>query len=151
MPEIAQNVPELVNSARRMLLQSSGNNLAAASFSGEPTIEISFVPTTFSSGAFPAIPDVNKKQNQTPTPSHSPFDSPHDVSNENQTSRQDATNGASRNLWKYIISVVVVLIIIIIIILYTSRKQAAKVIGPWKTGISGQLQKAFITGNSLFF
>ena len=30
MPEIAQNVPELVNSARRMLLQSSGNNLAAA-------------------------------------------------------------------------------------------------------------------------
>lgn len=151
MPEIAQNVPELVNSARRMLLQSSGNNLAAASFSGEPTIEISFVPTTFSSGAFPAIPDVNKKQNQTPTPSHSPFDSPHDVSNENQTSRQDATNGASRNLWKYIISVVVVLIIIIIIILYTSRKQAAKVIGPWKTGISGQLQKAFITGNSFFF
>eukprot|EP00256_Glycine_max_P055780 XP_014623054.1 protein MALE DISCOVERER 2 [Glycine max] len=147
VPEIAQNVPELVNSARRMLLQSSGNNLAAASFSGEPTIEISFVPTTFSSGAFPAIPDVNKKQNQTPTPSHSPFDSPHIVSDENQTSQQDETNGASRNLWKYIIVVVVVvLVIVIIILLYVSRKRAAKVIGPWKTGLSGQLQKAFITG-----
>ncbi|KAH1217870.1 hypothetical protein AAZX31_13G211100 [Glycine max] len=146
VPEIAHNVPKHVNYARRMLLQSSDNNFAAAPFNGESTIEISFVPITFSSGAFSAISNANKKQNQTPTPSHSPFDSPHDVSNENQTSRQDATNGASRNLWKYIISVVVVLIIIIIIILYTSRKQAAKVIGPWKTGISGQLQKAFITG-----
>lgn len=151
MPEIAHNVPKHVNYARRMLLQSSDNNFAAAPFNGESTIEISFVPITFSSGAFSAISNANKKQNQTPTPSHSPFDSPHIVSDENQTSQQDETNGASRNLWKYIIVVVVVvLVIVIIILLYVSRKRAAKVIGPWKTGLSGQLQKAFITGNNFF-
>ncbi|TKY71850.1 LRR receptor serine/threonine-protein kinase [Spatholobus suberectus] len=147
VPEITQNIPELVNSARRKLLQSSSSNLVAAPFNGGPIIEFSSIPTTLSTGAFPAILDANKKQNQSPTPLHSPSDSPHDASNGNQTSQQHATNGASGKLWKHIISIViVVLIIVIIILLYIWRKRAVKVISPWKTGISGQLQKAFITG-----
>ncbi|KAK7306528.1 hypothetical protein VNO77_44475 [Canavalia gladiata] len=145
-PEIMQNEPNLVNSGRKLLDQSS--NLAAAPFSGGPTVEFSSVPTTLSSGAFPAVPDANKKQNQSPAPSHSPSESSHDASDVNQTSQQHSSNGASGKLRKYIIIIAaaVVLVIVIIILLFIWRKRAAKVITPWKTGISGQLRKAFITG-----
>jgi len=136
--EIGQNEENLVNSARRKLLDQS-SNLAAAPFSGGPTIEISSIPITQSSGAFPAFPDTNKKQNQSPVPSPSNFPS---------TNQPNSANVASGKLWEYIIIIagVAVLVIIILIMLCIWRKRAAKVIKPWKTGISGQLQKAFITG-----
>ncbi|KAJ1414135.1 Serine-threonine/tyrosine-protein kinase, catalytic domain [Sesbania bispinosa] len=147
--EIIQNAPNLVNSARRKLLDQT-SNMAAAPYSGGPTIEFSSVPITVSSGSFPAVPDANKKQNQSPAPLPSPPDPPHGASDGNQTSQQHSANGsgASRKLWKYIIIsiAVVVLVIVIIILLCIWRKRAAKIISPWKTGISGQLQKAFITG-----
>ncbi|KAF1875655.1 hypothetical protein Lal_00006285 [Lupinus albus] len=143
--EIVQNVSNLVNSARRKLFDQS-SNLAAAPYSGGPTIQISPLPTTLSSGSFSAIPDANKKQNQSPAPPTSPSNSPHDTFN--QTSEQDGGNGASRKWWKYLIIILVIslLVIAITIMLFVWRKRAAKVIKPWTTGLSGQLQKAFITG-----
>ncbi|XP_027339110.1 protein MALE DISCOVERER 2-like [Abrus precatorius] len=146
-PKIAKNAQNLVNSSRRRLLEQS-SNLAAAPFTGGPTIEFSTVPTTLSSGALPAVPDANKKQNQPPAPDHSPPESPHDASDAKQTSQHPSSNGASGRLWKYIIIIVVVVVVVIVIIILLCiwRKRAAKVITPWKTGISGQLQKAFITG-----
>ncbi|ESW20030.1 hypothetical protein PHAVU_006G175100 [Phaseolus vulgaris] len=142
VPKIARNVPESVCSVRRKLLQSSGNNLAAAPFSDKPTIEFSSAPTTFSSGAFPAFPDPHS-------------DAPDDTSDENQShntfdgnqTSQHVNKGANRKMWKIIIIILLlVLVIIIITLMYIWRKRAARVIGPWKTGISGQLQRAFITG-----
>lgn len=149
MPKIAQNVPEIVSSTRRKLLQSSGNNLAAVPFDDKTPIEFSTAPTTFSTGAIPAVPDATEKQNQ---PAPSDPNAPDDASDENQSQdasdgnqeSQDVNNGAS--VWKWIIIILLLLAIIIIILLYIWRKRAAKVIGPWKTGISGQLRKAFITG-----
>lgn len=35
-------------------------------------------------------------------------------------------------------------------LLLPCRKSAVATIGPWKTGLSGQLQKAFVTGTTLF-
>lgn len=144
-PEILQNVPNLVNYARRRLLDQS-SNLAAAPYNG-PTIQISTVPISMSSGSVPAVPDADKKKNQPPPPMHSPPDSPHSDANQNQ---QNSTNGASGKLWKFIIIIIIVVVLVIIIIVLLSiwRKRAAKIITPWKTGISGQLQKAFITGNT---
>ncbi|KAF1867367.1 hypothetical protein Lal_00049796 [Lupinus albus] len=143
--EIGQNVSNLVNFARRKLLDQS-NNLEAEPYSGGgPTIQINPLPTTLSSGSFSAVPDANKKQNQSPALLTSPS-SPHDTPNER--SEQHGGNGSSRKWWKYliIISVVVVLVIAIMVMLFIWRKRAAKVIKPWTTGLSGQLQKAFITG-----
>ncbi|KAK7412458.1 hypothetical protein VNO78_03922 [Psophocarpus tetragonolobus] len=147
VPKITHNAPRLVHFARRKLLQTSGNNLAAAPFSGGPTIEFSSVPVIQSSGAAPAVPDANKKQNQSSSPLLSPSNSPPVASKENEIN-QHPKNGASTKLWKctIIFFVLVVLAIVILILLYISRKRAAKVIRPWTTGISGQLQKAFITG-----
>lgn len=121
-----------------MLDESS--NLAAAPFNG-PTIQISSIPITQSSGAFPAYPDTNKNQNHSPAQLPSP--------STDQPSQPTSANVASGKLWEYIIIIagVAVLVIIIFIMLCIWRKRAAKVIKPWKTGISGQLQKAFITGN----
>ncbi|KAE9594514.1 hypothetical protein Lal_00001311 [Lupinus albus] len=143
-PEIALNEENLVNSAHRRLLDQS-SNLAAAPYSGGSTIVISSVPTSLSSGAFQAVPNAKKEQNQSPPFSDSPHDASHHLSNGNQ---QHSPNGVSGNFWTYIIiiAVVAVLVIVIIVILCIWRKKAAKVIRPWKTGISGQLQKAFITG-----
>ncbi|KOM53673.1 hypothetical protein LR48_Vigan09g233200 [Vigna angularis] len=140
VPKIAQNVPEIVSSTRRKLLQSSGNNLAAVPFDDKTPIEFSTAPTTF---------NATEKQNQ---PAPSDPNAPDDASDENQSQdasdgnqeSQHVNNGAS--IWKWIIIILLLLAIIIIILLYIMRKRAAKVIGPWKTGISGQLRKAFITG-----
>ncbi|XP_027933771.1 protein MALE DISCOVERER 2-like isoform X2 [Vigna unguiculata] len=162
VPKIAQNVPEIVSSTRRKLLQSSGNNLAAVPFSDKTPIEFSTAPTTFSSGAIPAVPEAIEKKNR-PAPSDPDSNAPDDASDENQSdnvsdenqsqdasdgnqaSQQHLNNGAST--WKWIIIfLLLLLVIIIIILLYIWRKRAAKVIRPWKTGISGQLRKAFITG-----
>lgn len=141
--EFGPDVSYLINSARRKLLDQS-NNLAAAPYSGGPTIQISIIPISISSGSFPAVPDANKKQNQSSAPLHSATSSPHD----NQTSQPNSANGAPSKLWKYIIIIfgVVFLAILSVIMFCILRKRAAKVIKPWKTGISGQLQKAFVTG-----
>jgi hypothetical protein len=40
-----------------------------------------------------------------------------------------------------------VLIIFAAGLLFRCRKQGVTTIGPWKTGLSGQLQKAFVTGD----
>ncbi|XP_019444892.1 PREDICTED: protein MALE DISCOVERER 2-like isoform X3 [Lupinus angustifolius] len=144
--KIGRNVSNLVNSARRKLLDQSSNLEAEPYSGGGRTIQINPLPTTLSSGSFSAVPDANKKQNQPPASLTSPSSSPHDTLNER--SEQHGGNGSSRKWWKYliIISVVAVLVIAIMVMLFVWRKRAAKVIKPWTTGLSGQLQKAFITG-----
>ncbi|XP_020988990.1 protein MALE DISCOVERER 2-like isoform X2 [Arachis duranensis] len=146
-----ENVPDLDNSARRKLLDQS-SNLAAAPYSGEANIGISTDPVTQSSGGFPAVPAAKEEQNQAPPPPQlqPPSDPKSDASSSaNKPSQQPhSDNGSSGNWRKYllIIALVIVLVIVIIIIICIWRKRAVKVIKPWKTGISGQLQRAFITG-----
>ncbi|XP_019439615.1 PREDICTED: protein MALE DISCOVERER 1-like isoform X2 [Lupinus angustifolius] len=137
--EIAQHEENLFNSAHRRLLDQS-SNLAAAPYTGGLIIELSSVPTILSSGAFPALPYAKIEQNQSPPPLASHYNS--------HRNQQHSANDDFENLWKYIfiIIVVAVLVIAIIVILCVWQKKAAKVISPWKSGISGQLQKAFITG-----
>ncbi|KAL1289059.1 hypothetical protein HN51_057507 [Arachis hypogaea] len=146
-----ENVPDLDNSARRKLLDQS-SNLAAAPYSGEANIGISTDPVTQSSGGFPAVPDAKQKQNQAPPAPQlqPPSDPKSDASSSanKPTQQPHSDNGSSGNWRKYIliIALVIVLVIVIIIIICIWRKRAVKVIKPWKTGISGQLQRAFITG-----
>jgi len=42
-----------------------------------------------------------------------------------------------------------VAMLIIVAVIFFFRKRAVKSIGPWKTGLSGQLQKAFVTGKNI--
>ncbi|KAI4298150.1 hypothetical protein L6164_031743 [Bauhinia variegata] len=138
--ELFQNVPDLVNLAHRRLFVES-SNLAAAPVGGGLTHQIISLPTTLSSGSFPAVPD-DKKQNQPPSPS------PHTLNQDQSSAENQANRPSSGNLWKYIIVVagVAILFLIALAMFCIWKKRGAKTISPWKTGISGQLQKAFVTG-----
>ncbi|KAF3452131.1 hypothetical protein FNV43_RR08228 [Rhamnella rubrinervis] len=159
-PDMDQNGEESISFARRKLLEQASNLAAAPAPSGSesPSEKIIALPTTRSSGAFPAIPSgKNKKLNspaQPPSPaappsqntSHQPSQN-YPVASGNPT-KQDSSDGSSGNTWKYIIIIAgaAVLLIVAAAMFYMCRSQAVKTIGPWKTGLSGQLQKAFITG-----
>ena len=150
--EVVENILNLVKSAGWRLLDWS-SNLAAAPITGGPPIQIISLPTTLSCGAFSAVPN-DKKQNQSPAPVPDPS---HDTSKQGQSSnassgkeidQQSSANSASANLWTYIIviAVVAVLVIILLALFFLWQRKGVKAISPFKTGISGQLQKAFITG-----
>ncbi|KAL6201346.1 hypothetical protein ACLB2K_025060 [Fragaria x ananassa] len=131
--------------ARRRLHEQASLNLPAIPFVGpDSSIQIIALPTSRSSGSFPAIPDAKKKLSPPPAPA--PLASPPNPSSQNNQ-QQDSPKSSS-NMWKYIVTgiSVAVLLIVLVMMFFMCRSQAVKTIKPWKTGISGQLQKAFITG-----
>ncbi|KAF3971451.1 hypothetical protein ACB098_05G104100 [Castanea mollissima] len=154
MVHIAQ---KLVNFARRRLLEQSSNLAAApASDGSSPSGPIIALPTMRSSGAFPAVPNEKRKKSPPPAPQPSPAhpnssnSNRHPVQSPSFPGNTDkpSNSGNSGNTWKYIIIAagVAVFLILAAAIFCMFRSQAVATIGPWKTGLSGQLQKAFITG-----
>ncbi|KAJ7968715.1 putative Receptor protein kinase [Quillaja saponaria] len=151
MPHNLQNVENLFNFSRRRLLEQS-SNLPAAPLSVGPTQQILALPSSRSSGAFPAVPN-DKKQSPLPSPADHNTSNP-DKSTHNpsgfgtQTNQQHQADGTPGNLWKYIIFIsgIVFFIIAAAVVLCMWKSRGATTIGPWKTGLSGQLQKAFVTG-----
>lgn len=147
---IVKDVDDMVNIARRRRLLQSSYNLPAAPVSSTELSQLT-TPFTLSSGAFPA---VNK---HSPLPSNPSLPSPPDLSlsapNPNTKSPQkpvhqpSAHHSPERNYF-HAIPGVAFLFVLCAVMLYICRKKAAKAIAPWKTGISGQLQKALVTGVS---
>lgn len=133
----------MVFARRRLLAQAS--NLPAAPVTGTvPSGQIIALPSTRSSGSFPAVPKDKRNHSPPPAPAPQPSSAQsasHEISH-GQSSQKSST-------WKYIIIAlsVLVLLIVLIAMIFMCRSQAVKTIGPWKTGLSGQLQKAFITGD----
>lgn len=158
-PHMVHIAQKLVNFARRRLLEQSSNLAAApASDGSSPSGPIIALPTMRSSGAFPAVPNEKKKKSPPPAPQPSPAHPNSSNSNRhpvhspgspgNTDNQKPSNSGTSGNTWKYIIITagVAVLLILAAAIFCMFRSQAVATIGPWKTGLSGQLQKAFITG-----
>ena len=148
--------------ARRKLLEQASNLPAAPAKGESQSRQIIVIPMTRSSGAFPAVPKRKKQPSPAPSPLPSPAAPPthNTLDPEGQPSKhangfplkptnQPSSDGTSENIWKYIIIVggVAVLLIVAAAMLCMWRSKAVTTIRPWKTGLSGQLQKAFITGN----
>lgn len=141
---------------RRRLLEESKNLPAAPASSELHPQQINTLPITRSSGTFPAV--LNKKKNQSHSPAPLPssdtlLQPPSNMSTSNnssqtQTTDQTSEGNSSKNTWKYVLLVpaTAFLLIIFAAMLCMCRSRGVKTIGPWKTGLSGQLQKAFITG-----
>ncbi|KAK4421154.1 protein MALE DISCOVERER 2 [Sesamum alatum] len=153
--DVIWNVENQVNNVRRILVEQSSNLAAIPPKGGIPAKpELVSVLPSRSSGSFPAIP--NSKKLSPPSPATSPTsDQEHktpDTTNAaavgQPTDKQFSDTGKSGNSVKLIVglSVGVFLLILAIIIIIICRSRAAKTIAPWKTGLSGQLQKAFVTG-----
>lgn len=159
---MVQDVEDLGNFVRRRLLQQS-SNLAAIAASGGSPLQLIITPFTRSSGAFPAVANEKKKQSHTPAPQPSPADSSskqtnstensHDQASHfspgNSTNQKTSVDGSSGNIWKYVFVVpgVALLLIVAAVMLCMCRSRGVTTIGPWTTGLSGQLQKAFVTGD----
>ena len=151
---MAYNIRNLVPFARRRLLEQSKNFPAAPAAAVFSTEQIISLPTTRSSGTFPAVPKGTKKQSHAPAPlvdppppetNSKPADHSYQTSNAVPTAQQPSASG---DIWKYLISIpCVVILLAVVAMVIVCRKRAAKSIRPWKTGLSGQLQKAFVTGN----
>ncbi|WCJ27216.1 Leucine-rich repeat protein kinase family protein [Euphorbia peplus] len=131
-----------VNSVRRRLFEQSSNLAATPVAGGSSSPQIISLRTSQSSGSFPAIP--NKKNNSPPPP---PTKSPQ-VQTAYTAKRAPASSVTSEHRWIYflIIPVAFSMLMISIALLVFIRKKGVATIGPWKTGLSGQLQKAFVTG-----
>lgn len=117
-----------------------------------PSPEIITEASPRSSGSFPAVTNAKKRR----PPLHPPLPSPDkntslDIS-KNQPQDNKQSKG-SKHVWLYVIIAVssFVGLLIIVAVIFFCRKRAVKSIGPWKTGLSGQLQKAFVTGKKIFF
>lgn len=139
---MAQNVEILVNFARRKLFEESGNLPAPPASNGSSTQQIIALPASQSSGSFPAISTAKKTQPPAP-PSSKGFQSDSVFSSTNNHSPRDET---LKWIYFLIIPITFVLAIITMCLLCMCHKRGVANIGPWKTGLSGQLQKAFVTG-----
>jgi len=120
--------------SQRRLLQDS--NLAAPSSANAPVPAAVPVPST-GTGSFSAF-----SPNNAPAPAVNSPDSP-------PTVPSTATEVSKRRSIKWVIIVlplVALLLIVITCMLLLCRTKSGTTIGPWKTGLSGQLQKAFVTG-----
>ncbi|KAJ6333399.1 hypothetical protein OIU77_009297 [Salix suchowensis] len=149
-----QNVEILVNFERRRLLEQSSNLQAAPASGGSSSQPIIALPTTRSSGSLPAISNAKKHQAQSPVPLHSPVNppprgtEPSSRSSEKTSNEQPPTRATFGNTWMYFLTIPIVgvLGIVAVGLLLMCKKQGVPTIGPWKSGLSGQLQKAFVTG-----
>ncbi|KAK9077087.1 hypothetical protein SSX86_005423 [Deinandra increscens subsp. villosa] len=139
---------EMVENVVRRKLAEEPLNLAAAPSprDGIGPPKIIALPTTRSSGSFPAVPknppppalspDIPQTSNETKPPVN--------VTPENE--REGSSSLDKWTIWVIVSFCILLLIIIAIALWCVCRSRAVKTIGPWRTGISGQLQKAFITG-----
>ncbi|KAF9621331.1 hypothetical protein IFM89_019417 [Coptis chinensis] len=144
-PYLIQNAEHLVNFVRRRLLEDS-SNLPAVPVSGVLPLEAtSSTPPTRSSGSFPAIPKPKPKTAVSDPPAQSSNSSSQTPNVSNPTDQQSKSG---KTKWIYIGAGLggVFLLAVAGILFYTCRSRGVTTIAPWKTGISGQLQKAFVAG-----
>uniref|UniRef100_A0ACD5VJL9 Uncharacterized protein n=2 Tax=Avena sativa TaxID=4498 RepID=A0ACD5VJL9_AVESA len=121
---------------RRRLLQDI--NLAAAPSPNPPIPAVVPVPST-GSGSFSALSPI-----KAPAPAINPQISPPKSSD---TPSEAGSKGRSiKWLYAIVIPSVALLLVVIACMLLLCRHKTVATIGPWKTGLSGQLQKAFVTG-----
>ncbi|KAL3522496.1 hypothetical protein ACH5RR_015330 [Cinchona calisaya] len=151
---VIQNFPEI---PRRKLAEQS-TNVAAYLFNNGPLLA-DFVssPGSTSSGSFPAVPSQKNISSPSAASTFSTLQPSSDnTSNQgfpsslaNQpTDKHPPASGNSEHTWKYIVGISVggFLIFVAAAMFVVIRGRTARNIGPWKTGLSGQLQKAFVTG-----
>ncbi|KAF0917381.1 hypothetical protein E2562_017836 [Oryza meyeriana var. granulata] len=117
-----------VQLSRRSLLEDT--NLAATSVNA-PVPAVAPVPST-GTGSYSAFNANNAPPPLSP-PSSPPMSSDH-------------PRRSKRLLYAIVLSSIALLLIGIACMFLLCRNKSVATIGPWKTGLSGQLQKAFVTG-----
>jgi hypothetical protein len=153
-------VQNIIEVSRRKLAEQSSNLQAAPANGGAPLDQVIYHPSSRSSGSFPAVP--SPKNVFPPPPAPTPISvqppsqntsNPHGRTSTAVEQPGPPAAGNSGHIWKYIAGTSggCFLIIVAAVLFFICRSRAARTIGPWKTGLSGQLQKAFVTGKLLWY
>ncbi|CAE6216970.1 unnamed protein product [Arabidopsis arenosa] len=133
---------------RRELLEGT-SNLAATPAPDAPSPSPEIVTRVFprSSGSFPALTNAKKRIPPLISPSSPSPPTNNTIANDPPRKFEEKSKGF-KDVWLYVVIGVAafVAMLIIVAVIFFFRKRAVKSIGPWKTGLSGQLQKAFVTG-----
>jgi len=159
-PHIIHTIQHQEEIARRKLAEQSSNLAAAPANIKGPLGPVIQMPR--SSGSFRAVPNsdgTHPTNLPSPPPQHESQDKLHPVGQsasavkqspavKKPTNSQGPPAGKSESTWKYVVGICigVILLILAASVFLICRIRAARTIGPWKTGLSGQLQKAFVTG-----
>ncbi|CAI0557992.1 unnamed protein product [Linum tenue] len=148
VPHLIQNVEILVNFARRRRLQEQPSNLVA-----EPTNDrgqndvVVVVPITKGSGSFPAVP--NSKSPSSPPSISNDASSDHNAPSESPKGPiiHNHVPPSFWDTWIYFVFALmaVVLMALIVIMIVLCRRRGMRHIGPWRSGISVQLQNALVS------
>lgn len=138
------HIQNLVKVVRRRLVEQS-SNLAAAPAIAFSADNIIALPSSRSSGSFPAV--RREKIKQSPPVLSPPSQKTHHNTS-NHVGQSEKAGGHSGNTWKYIVGISSAIFVAFVAaaLFFVCRTRAVTTIGPWRTGLSGQLQKAFITG-----
>lgn len=136
---------------RRKLAEAT-RNLYANPINGGPIDQIVSILTT-ASGSFPALISKSKLS---PSEALIPFPNPPSISPTAEPTKpagNEIPSSENTSTWTYIliISAVALLLTLAACILLVCRRKDGANIGPWKTGLSGQLQKALVTGTIFVF
>ncbi|KAL0363472.1 UNVERIFIED_CONTAM: protein MALE DISCOVERER 2 [Sesamum calycinum] len=125
-PGVIQDINKQVNDVRRVLAEQSNNLVAIPPKDTAPAPSGTAISLpSRSSGSFPAVPNANKL---------SPLRHPHLLLHKRICLLTRLVLVLSAHKMRNALVIVL------------SRSRAARTIGPWKSGLSGQLQKAFVTG-----
>ncbi|KAI3918830.1 hypothetical protein MKX01_042150 [Papaver californicum] len=146
---IERHVTYVAHFVRRKLLQEPSNLPASPASNVNSPDQAAEVPFTRSSGAFPAIPNGKKKHLPPPSetsPGDDPEKTPPSTLNANAPQRPIENQSWKTMKYIYVIPGVAFLVTVAVAVLCMCRKPGETTIGPWKSGLSGQLQKAFVTG-----
>ncbi|XP_017236399.1 protein MALE DISCOVERER 2 isoform X3 [Daucus carota subsp. sativus] len=146
-----QQILNLNDVVRRRLAEQSSNLAAAPARDASPAVQIIALPSSRSSGSFPAVPKEKRKHSLPPAPS--PAEPPINEFHMNKTNESGKTSketsGLSGNTWIFIIgilSAVLVLVVALALFFICRTHAVAGTSDSWKMGLTGQLQKAFVTG-----
>lgn len=142
---------EGVKVVRRRLAVETRNRPAAPGASS-PVAQVSVPPIP--SGSFPAVPYRPKPAPSSspvpPSPSISPL-IPHPQPTPIPPNSVPSDKNSATWLYILITPVAALLLAVGTCMFIVYRSNGPTTIGPWRTGLSGQLQKAFVTGKSFIF
>ncbi|KAH9618236.1 hypothetical protein KSS87_023368 [Heliosperma pusillum] len=145
-PNLLREAHNLASSRRRRLAEQSSNLEAIPDKDLNPGAQNSSQTISRSSGSFPASGiDTSPFK---PSSSPPPDSNSQPVAQQGHPTSNSEKGKPSQKVWVYVAVAlgVAFLLVFAAALFFMWRSRCAKAVGPFKTGISGQLQKAFVTG-----
>lgn len=131
----------MVNVRRHLLREKQ--NLRAAHLTDAPPHTVSVQARE--SGSFPAFRSSSGNGDRTVSSAENPSSMPVQIGESGKHDDESASKSWEKWIYTVVVPTAALILVVSLVFFIVSRRNAA-VISPWKTGLSCQLQKAFITG-----